>query len=78
MLENIKAGEWALLVIVEDRPPGGWFDRGCKELRYIFLKREVDSENVLQYGLKDFYEHTTGQVPTLPWPLPHRGTYPIE
>ena len=77
MLKNIKAGEWTLLVIVEDMPTHR-FDRRCKELRYIFLKREVDRGNVLHCGLMDFYQHTTGQVPTRPWPLPYLGTYPIE
>jgi hypothetical protein len=78
-LESIKTGEWTLLIAVEDKPPGHWYDRNCNELRYVFLKRDVDK--VVRCGVSDFYKHTTGRAPTqeaFPLQVPRFGRYPAE
>jgi hypothetical protein len=73
-LESIKTGEWTLLIAVEDKPPGHWYDRNCNELRYVFLKRDVDK--VVRCGVSDFYKHTTGRAPTQEaFPCPLEAAY---
>jgi hypothetical protein len=81
MRDDIKTDEWTMLITTEDETPNHWFDRRCKELRYSFFKRDIDTQRWVRCGLSKFCEHTTGRRPTqegFPWQIPDYGTYPIE
>lgn len=75
-IEDIKTGEWTLLVVVEDEPPEHWFERRCYELRYVFLKREEDA--VARYNVSDFYKHTAGIQEAFPLNMSDIGKCPIN
>ena len=81
MRDDIKTDEWTMLITTEDETPRDWFHRRCKELRYAFFKKDIDTRQWVRCGLSKFCEHTTGRALTqegFSWQIPHYGTYPIE
>jgi hypothetical protein len=72
-VKELKAGEWTLLVVVEEKKSEGYYGE-CETLRYAFATRDGTGQ-VLTVDI-NYFSSRPAQLPAPSQMKPRKGTFP--